>query len=73
MPTRVVIDDRLIQKAQALGGHKSKAAAVTAALREYVQRRKQAEIIQLFGMIEFDPGWDYKANRRRRTIITTNP
>lgn len=66
MPTNLAIDDRLIEEAQAIGGHKSKRAAVTTALEEYVQRHKQAEIIKLFGTIDFDPAWDYKAERKRR-------
>lgn len=65
MPTNLAIDDNLIKEAQAVGGHKSKKAAVTTALEEYVQRHKQAEIIKLFGTIDFDPKWDYKADRKR--------
>lgn len=66
MPTNLDIDDNLIKEAQTIGGHKSKRAAVTTALEEYVQRHKQAEIIKLFGTIDFDPAWDYKAARNRR-------
>ncbi|HUY80112.1 MAG TPA: type II toxin-antitoxin system VapB family antitoxin [Acidobacteriaceae bacterium] len=65
MPTNLALDDNLIKEAQAIGGHKSKKAAVTTALEEYVQRHKQAEIIKYFGKIDFDPSWDYKADRRR--------
>jgi hypothetical protein len=65
MPTNLAIDDRLIEEARIIGGHKSKKAAVTTALEEYVQRHKQAEIIKLFGTIDFDPKWDYKADRKR--------
>jgi hypothetical protein len=66
MPTNLAIDDRLIEEARSIGGHKSKKAAVTTALEEYVQRHKQAEIIKLFGTIDFDPSWNYKADRKRR-------
>jgi hypothetical protein len=38
---------------------------VTEALREYVQRRKQARILDLFGKVDFDPKYDYKKQRRR--------
>jgi hypothetical protein len=67
MPTNLAIDDRLIEEAQAVGGHKSKKAAVTTALEEYVKRHKQAEIIKLFGTIDFDPAWSYKAARKRKS------
>jgi hypothetical protein len=66
MPTNLALDDRLIQEAQTIGGHKSKKSAVTTALEEYVQRHKQAQIIKLFGTIDFDPKWDYKAERKHR-------
>jgi hypothetical protein len=39
---------------------------VTEALQEYIQRRQQARITELFGTIEFDPSYDYKEQRRRR-------
>ena len=37
----------------------------TQALQEYVQRRKQAKIFDLFGKVDFDPKYDYKRQRRR--------
>lgn len=66
MPTNLALDDRLIEAAQSVGRHKTKKDAVTAALVEYVQRHKQAEILKLFGTIDYDPKYDYKAERRRR-------
>jgi Arc/MetJ family transcription regulator len=66
MPTNLALDDELIDEARKLGGHKSKKEAVTAALKEYIQRHKQAEIIHLFGKIEFDPTYDYKKERAGR-------
>lgn len=66
MPTNLAIDDRLIDEARAVGGHKTKKEAVTAALREYIQRHKQREILGLVGQIAYDPAYDYKAGRRRR-------
>jgi len=38
---------------------------VTAALEEYVRRRKQLRIFELEGQIDYDPDYDYKAARRR--------
>jgi hypothetical protein len=46
--------------------HKTKKDAVTAALKEYVQHRKQLEILELAGTVEFDRDYDYKAARRRK-------
>ncbi len=66
MPTNLAIDDRLIEEAQKLGRHRTKKDAVTAALGEYIQRRKQQDILPLFGTIEYDPSYDYKRERTRK-------
>ncbi len=66
MATNLALDDKLIEEARRIGQHKTKKAAVTAALREYVQRRRQQEIITLFGTIDFDPDYDYKSARQRK-------
>jgi Arc/MetJ family transcription regulator len=66
MPTNLALDDRLIEAARRAGGHKTKKDAVTAALAEYVQRRQQLRILEAFGTIDFDPKYDYKAERRRK-------
>ena len=60
MPTNLAIDDRLLEEAQKVGGHRTKKATVTEALEEYIQHRKQAKILELFGTVEFDPKYDYK-------------
>ena len=64
MPTNLAIDDRLIEEARKLGHHRTKKDTVTAALDEYIQRRKQRGILSLFGTIEYDPAYDYKRERR---------
>jgi Arc/MetJ family transcription regulator len=66
MPTNLAIDDRLIAEAQKLGRHRTKKETVTAALDEYVQRRKQQRILSLFGAIEYNANYDYKRERRTR-------
>jgi hypothetical protein len=66
MATNLAIDDRLLDQALKVGGHKTKKATVTEALTEYIQRRKQRRIVELFGAIDVDPAYDYKAQRRRR-------
>jgi len=66
MPTNLKLDDNLIEEARSLGGHKTKNEAVTVALREYIARRKQLGILELFGTVDYDPKYDYKAERKRR-------
>ena len=55
MPTNLAIDDGLLEEALRTGGHRTKKATVTEALREYIQKRRQAKILNLFGKIDFDP------------------
>ena len=64
MATNLAIDDTLIEEARQIGQHLTKKAAVTAALEEYIQRRKQLEIIDIFGTVDFNPEYDYKASRQ---------
>ncbi len=68
MPTNLAIDDRLIEEARQIGHHGTKKEAVTAALDEYIRRRKQMKILDLFGTIEYQEDYDHKANRRRDRI-----
>jgi len=63
MPTNLAIDDQLIEEARKISGLKTKKDVVTEALKEYIQRRKQMEVIKMFGKIDFDPDYDYKAQR----------
>jgi hypothetical protein len=66
MPTNLAIDDSLIEEARRIGQHKTKKEAVTTALAEYIAHRKQLKILDSFGTIDFDPTYDYKADRRRK-------
>ncbi len=66
MPTNLALDDRLIEEAKKLGHHRTKKEAVTAALDEYIRRRKQLEILSLFGTIDYDDAYDYKRARRMK-------
>ncbi len=65
MATNLAIDDRLLEEAQKIGGQRTKKATVTEALQEYIQHRKQAKILALFGTMELDPKYDYKKQRRK--------
>lgn len=66
MATNLDLDPALVQEAVAISGRRTKKEAVTEALREYIDRRKQAQITRLFGRVDFDPKYDYKKQRRRR-------
>jgi Arc/MetJ family transcription regulator len=65
MATNLAIDDNLIEEARLVGKHATKKAVVTEALREYIQRRKQMEILGLFNTVEYDPAYDYKKQREK--------
>lgn len=65
MATNLQLDDDLIREALELGGHRTKRAVIEEALGEYVQRRKQLRVLELFGTVEYDEDYDYKAQRRR--------
>lgn len=64
MATNLQIDDQLILKAVRLGGHKTKKAAVSKALTEYIQQLEQEKILTMFGTVAYDPEYDYKKQRR---------
>lgn len=66
MATNLELDNELIQEALKLGGHRTKRAVVEEALQEYVQRRKQLKITELFGTIEYEDEYDYKQQRHQR-------
>jgi hypothetical protein len=63
--TSLEINQSLLEEARRIGGHRTKKAAVTAALHEYIQHRRQSKILDLFGTVEFDPKFDYKKQRRK--------
>ena len=66
MATNLSIDPALIDEVLALSGEKTKRAAVTRALEEYVARRRQKRLLELMGKLEWEPGFDYKRERSRR-------
>ena len=65
MATNLQIDNKLIEKAVKLGGHKTKKAAVSTALVEYIQNLEQEKILLMFGTVDYDPEYDYKRQRRQ--------
>ncbi|HRK18032.1 MAG TPA: type II toxin-antitoxin system VapB family antitoxin [Hyphomicrobiaceae bacterium] len=65
MATNLEIDPKLIEQALEVSGERTKKAAVTKALQEFIARRKQRKILELVGKIDWDPEYDYKAERSR--------
>lgn len=66
MPTNLAIDDQLLASAQKISGIKTKKETVNQALREFIQRRKQQGILDLFGTVEYDRDYDHKKLRNRK-------
>ena len=66
MPTNLAIDEKLLEEALKIGGHKPKKNAVNEALKEYIMKRKQKDILSVFGKIDFEPSYDYKKERKVR-------
>jgi Arc/MetJ family transcription regulator len=67
MASNLAIDDELMRAALEIGGFKSKKDTVNQALKEFIKRRKTADIIDLFGKVEYAPDYDYKEARRFRS------
>jgi len=65
MATNLAIDPDLLERAVAVSGERSKTAAVTRALKEFVARREQRRLVELFGRLEWDPRYDHKRDRSR--------
>jgi hypothetical protein len=65
MATNLSIDPKLIEAALEVSGEKTKRAAVTRALEEFVARRRQKRLLDLMSKLEWDTGYDYKAGRSR--------
>ena len=65
MATNLSIDPGLIEQALKLSGERTKKAAVTKALREFIARRRQKRLLTLMGKLEWDSAYDYKAERTR--------
>ena len=65
MPTNLAIDPELLERALRVSGEKTKKAAVTKALKEFIARRQQKKLLDLFDSLEWDPEYDYKSERSR--------
>ena len=65
MATNLSIDPKLIERALEVSGERTKKAAVTKALEEFIARRQQKRLLDLFGKLEWESSYDYKAGRSR--------
>jgi hypothetical protein len=65
MATNLSIDPELIERALEVSGEKTKKAAVTKALEEFIARRRQKRVLELMGKLEWDSSFDYKRERSR--------
>ncbi|MCZ6507915.1 MAG: type II toxin-antitoxin system VapB family antitoxin [Acidobacteria bacterium] len=65
MATNLALDPELLDRALRVSGKKTKKAAVTLALSEFIARREQKGLLDLFGALEWDASYDYKAERVR--------
>ncbi len=66
MATNLAIDDTLLSQAREVSGLRTKKAVVTQALVEYIQKRQQGQLLGLFGSIDYDADFDYKAQRQAK-------
>ena len=65
MATNLAIDPALLDRALKVSGERTKKAAVTKALEEFIARRSQRELLELMGKLDWDPTYDYKTERSR--------
>jgi Arc/MetJ family transcription regulator len=65
MATNLAIDSILLNQALAIGESKTKKDTVNTALKEYIQRRRAHEVVDMFGTVDYDDGYDYKSLRGR--------
>ena len=65
MATNLAIDPELIERALEISGECTKKAAVTKALQEFIARREQKQLAELFGSLDWNADYDYKAERSR--------
>ena len=66
MATNLSLDPDLLDRVLVVSGERTKKAAVTRALEEFIARRGQKRVVDLMGKLEWDTSFDYKAERSRR-------
>ncbi len=68
MTVPMEIDGSLLKEACQIGDHRTRQEVIDTALREYIKSRGQMQITELFGTVDYDPDYDYKAERRRKVV-----
>ena len=66
MATNLALDQELLDRAFRISGEATKKATVTRALQEFVARREQQRVAELFGKLDWDASFDYKSERSKR-------
>lgn len=66
MATNLALDPELLDRALEVSGERTKKAAVTKALQEFIARREQRRVLDLMGKLDWDPSFDYKRERSRK-------
>ena len=64
MVTNLNINTALLQEAIALDADATSEIVVEKALRAYIQYRKQLQVLDLFGTIDYDETYSYKQQRQ---------
>ena len=67
MATNLALDQELLERAFKVSGEATKKATVTRALQEFIARREQRRVAELFGKLDWDPSFDHKAERSRQS------
>ena len=65
MATNLDLDPALVRRALKVSGERTKKAAVTRALKEFIALRKQKGLLELMGSLDWDEAFDYKKERSR--------
>lgn len=72
MSLTITLDEELVEEAREIGSHQTALSVVVEALQEYITRRKQMQIVGLFGTVDYDPDYDYKRYRNSDSDRTTS-
>jgi len=66
VPRHFKIDERLLAKAKRVGGFRSDNETINRALAEFIRTRSPHPVAELFGTVDFVPGFDHKKLRSAR-------